>query len=214
MATAAHGTRIYGTGASTAMTGEACTLSSGNTVATITAAAKRIIDPDTALVVYDNAVPVTDYTVNLLFGVITKNSGSFGGPVTVDGAYLPRLELDECVACSLAQSRDAIDVTVMGANNWRKRIMGLASAGATVDVIANPHKDYDGGAGALILEDVADAGDMLVLEVSCPGAGVFRMFARLEDVTRTAEVAGRVEATVTFSSTTGADGSPGFSWDT
>lgn len=213
MATPAHSARIYSVGASTVMTAEACTLSGGNAIATITSTVKRIIDPDVTFQVYDNAVlqAATTYTVDLLLGIVTKNTGSFTGPVTVTGAYLPRLELDRCTDFSVSLSRDAIPADVFSADSHRRRIMGLISASASVGVIAVPHRDYDTGGGELILEDLAESGAMTVFEVTWPSGHILRMFCRVSSFERTAEVAGRIEGTLNLESISVSATSPGVS---
>lgn len=207
-AVAACTCRGYSTGTSTAMTAEACTLSGGNTVATITSTTKRIIDPETAISLYDNGVlqAASTYTLNHLYGFATKASGSWTGPVTITAAYLPVLELDETVSAKLAFNRTVLSKDVFSAAGYKRRMLGLGSVTADLAFIARPRKDYDPGAGSLILEDVLNSATLKVFKFTWPGSSLtFSMFCLMPTMEFPEQVDGRVESRGQFLSTGSSD---------
>lgn len=215
MAVSGATARVYTTGTSTPVTGEPCTLSGGDTIATVANPAKCIADPDATVTLYDNGVAqaTNTYTFNHLFCVASKVLGTWTGPVTLDFSYLPRLELDETASADLTLSRDPIDATVMSANVSRTRIMGLMSASLSLMILAAPNKDYDSGGGVTKLESVLNAATLKVLEVVWPGSSaVFRMFARAASNSNPTSVEGRREGTFEFVSTGNSNTLKSFAW--
>lgn len=109
-------TKILKPGASTAMSGEATTLVSGKTYQ-ITAATKRIINRNAALVINDNggAVAAADIlSIDYLFGKVTFTSGyTVTGPITIDGEYFPTVSIGCANEFTLTQTAEAIDNTCM-----------------------------------------------------------------------------------------------------
>ena len=104
---------IYQTGATTAMTAEAMSLVSGKTYR-ITAATKRVIDPDVAVIVLDNAVNQTAnvLSIDYLFGTVTfKPAYTVTGPVTITASYLPKSILAKYKSFTLTQTMEPIDET-------------------------------------------------------------------------------------------------------
>ncbi len=100
-------------GTSTAFTGEAMSLVSGQTYQ-INNAAMQIWDRTATFVVYDNGTDVTNQVVEFdyLFGKITFDSGyTVVGSITIDGAYFPMVDLGTASSFTLAQTADAIQTT-------------------------------------------------------------------------------------------------------
>lgn len=123
----------YGAGA-TAMTNEATTANLAKTVFTIDAAAKRFVDPDTAIVIDypDNATPVTSYaTFQKPGGVVTWASTPGTGSVFITGAYLAIAQVGECQSWTLDISNDFVDTTSFG-DTAREMTPMMRSATATI----------------------------------------------------------------------------------
>lgn len=119
------------TGAAITITAEACTLVSGKTYK-ITNTIKQCIDPNTVIVVFDNAVDQTANVLNVdyLFGRITfKAAYTVTGPVTITGKYLPVSAIASAQSFTLGMTAAAIDtsdlVTVQGNSGLRTFSAGL-----------------------------------------------------------------------------------------
>lgn len=101
-------------GATTAMVDEAMSLVSGKTYI-ITAPTKRIIDPDVAVVVEDNAVAVDEddiESINYMTGEVTFVSSYVPTtPVTMTASYFPTSEIAGAKSFTLTQTAEAIDET-------------------------------------------------------------------------------------------------------
>jgi len=80
-------------GGGTVMTAEPCSVFSG-TIYQITNAAKRLVDPNVAITVYDTASPIaaSDYEIAYANGKIMLDSAP-GGAVTITGEYLSASQL-------------------------------------------------------------------------------------------------------------------------
>ena len=212
---AAYNCRVYATGTAVAMTGEACSGSGGSYQ--ITNTAKRAIDPATAVVVYDNGVAqaADTYSLNFQFGKIKKASGSFTGPVTIDGAYLPLLELDATRDFSFDITREQKDVTVFSANDYTRTLPTLHDASGKFTIYASPDVDYDTGGGTLKLYDVLAAGTLKLIEITGLGnSQTFRAFCRLSDISVDAKVDDILKVSASWQSIyAGKDSSFGFSTD-
>jgi hypothetical protein len=102
-------------GTSTSMTAEACSLVSGKTYQ-ITNTAKRVIDYDTALTVYGNAIAIAASnieSIDYLTGKVTFiSSYTPTTPITITGNYMPMATFANCKAFTLTQSAAEIDTTV------------------------------------------------------------------------------------------------------
>lgn len=174
MPIAGHRSRLKTHGDAVAVTGEACTLDS-STLAHITNAARRVIDPTAAVAVYDNAVLVaaTSYTFDYLFGKVTRTTGTFTGPVTVDASYLPMLEVAEVTAWKVNQGRTELDKTKMGDTD-KSFLLGLKQADGDAELFDLPSSDLDSGAGSVVVETLFGAGASKLLELTLnPDTGVY-----------------------------------------
>lgn len=210
MAVAAHTTVIKQTGDSVVMTTEACT-SLSSTVYQITNTAKRIIDPDVALTVYDNGSPVADanVTIDYLFGKVTSTAGAFTGPVTITGAYLATWAVAEARGFELNFSAEMLESTVMAAATAnRSRHMGLKDCSGTVSGLDAFNTDLDSGGTTVVPFTDWGAGTRRVLEITFPSSGViFRAFVRFKEPKVNAAYDGQVEGTLAWeaSAATGTD---------
>jgi hypothetical protein len=159
------------TGTPTAMVGEACTNLGGN-VFQVTASAKRIIDPDAAIVVKDAGVPVptTNYVLNKLFGKITFSVPP-GGAVTVDANYLPTLDVIECKEFSVSNARDLADSTVFKVSPHRTHLALLKDASGSISHLKALLDDLDPGGGTVKLYDLMANGTRKVLELAFGNSG-------------------------------------------
>jgi hypothetical protein len=182
----------------TAMSAEPCTSLAANQYQ-ITNTAKRILNPDSAITVYDNGVAQADadVTINYLFGIITKVSGNFTGPVTIDGNYSSSHAWLEVRGYSLDASADLIDATVMASTTAnRDRILGQKEATITINVLDTLLTALDSpGVSAIPWQNWRD-GDRRVFELTFPSGQIFRAFVRLESWSESVAFDGQLETTV------------------
>lgn len=165
------------TGTPTAMVAEATTELVADTVFQITNAAKRIIDPDAALTVKVNGIATgLAFTVNYLFGKITF-AAPLGGAdvVTLDGNYLPTLEVIECFEASASMSRDVAESTAFkgtGSTDPSKQKKALLKdASGSISHMRALLDDLDAGAGTVKLFDLMANGTRKVLELVLGDSG-------------------------------------------
>lgn len=119
------------TGTPTLMTAEPCALVTGKTYK-VTSGVKQVIDPNTAVVVLDNAVDHTADVLNIdyLFGKITfKSAYTPTGPITITAKYLPLSAVANANSFTLGMTADAVDIsdfaTVQGNSGHRVFNPGL-----------------------------------------------------------------------------------------
>ncbi len=152
-------------GTPTTMTGEACEQVSG-VIYRVASSSKRILDPSTAITVYDDGEAKSESTIFLDYsaGLITLD-GPPSGPVTVDAKYIP------LVSVAYAKSLDVqlptkvwADVTCLGDAAARK------AAVADVCTMSLGHfylaeDDVDATGGTLLLSTLL-AQDAIFCEVA------------------------------------------------
>jgi hypothetical protein len=141
---------VKASGTPVAMTGEATNLVAGKTYQ-VTNAAKRILDPATALAVRDNGVVQTAnvLAVDFLFGLVTFAAGyTVTGPVTLDGAYLPTLDVAQVRGVSVRVECTLQDATVMPAAAVSRQLTLLDVSGS-VERLELSGADLDPGVGGV-----------------------------------------------------------------
>lgn len=215
MASAAFTCAIKQTGTAVAMTGEATTNTTGNTYQ-VTNTAKRILDPSTAITVYDGVTPIADtsVTVDYLFGKVTLSSPP-GGAVTIDGAYLPSYGVAEAKAFELSFSKDVFESTVMAATTTSKtRTAGLKDVSGSITQLDNLLTDLDSGGTTIVPFTDFTAGTTRVLEVTFPSGTIFRAFVKFSGVAEKTSVDALLESTLSFegNAVTGTDQTEGSSF--
>jgi len=216
MAVAAFSCTVKQTGTAVSLSGEATT-SLGGDVYQITDTAKRIIDPDTAITVYDGATPIADtaVTVDYLFGKFTLSSTP-AGAVTVDGAYLPSFAVAEARSFELNFAKNVLDSTPMASTtSARTRTAGLKDLTGSIGSLDNLLTDLDSGGGTVVPFTDHQAGTRRVIEVTFPTSGqIFRAFVRFLDIGQSASFDGLLESTLNFegSAATGTDQTEGSSF--
>lgn len=206
MATSSNSTTIKAGGTPTALTNEATTEVTANTVFQITDAAKRVLDPDTALVVEVDdgggyaAADAADYTVDYMFGKVTFAAAlGASDTVRVSGKYVPLLTAAGGVDFEIDDSGNLLDDTEFG-DTWRSRFLGLQEASGSFTLLNPLQLDLDGGAGTTKLRTHQRAGTKVLLEYR-PGGSVdyWRAWVFLSNGSEKAPVDGRFEGTVQFS---------------
>lgn len=213
MAVAAFSCAVKQTGIAVALSGEATT-SLGGDVYQVTDTAKRILDPDTVITVYDGVTPIADtaVTVDYLFGKVSLASTP-AGAVTIDGAYLPTFAVAEARGFELSFSAPALDSTLMAASTTaRTRTAGLKDLTGSISGLDPLTTDLDTG---VVPHDDFLAGTRRVIEVTFPTSGqIFRAFVRFAGVDESANYDGLLEATLNFegSAATGTDQTEGSSF--
>lgn len=143
-------------GTSTAMTAEACSLVSGKTYK-ITSAAKQLIDINTAVNVFDNAVNqnANVLSIDYLYGRVTfKPAYTVTGPITITGNYFPLANIAKAKSFNLNQTCGEVDNTgyedaqansgfkvldygIRTVNLEVGRIIANAAASLNTDLVAN-----------------------------------------------------------------------------
>lgn len=177
------------------MTGEATTLVSGKTYQ-VTAAARRLLDFNTPLVVKDNAVDHTAdvISVDYLNGTVTFASAyTVVGPVTIDGKYVPTVVIAGGRTTSLTQTAAEIDLTTyetaQANDGWRIFKQGLKTVQMEVGGVfaeANQH-----------IQKLATRG-MIVVDVSPDNSTdtIFRGFFKRTQHSQQGEVGALEENTL------------------
>lgn len=194
MSSAGYNAKLYRSGTSTSMTAEATTLVTGKTYR-ITNAAKRMLDPGSAVTVDDGGVPIASAnieSIDYLHGIIVLDAGyTPGGAITVDANYLPLSQIADVYTSSVSTSVTMLDDTVYE-DTGVSRKAGLKD-------ISGSFSAYDEGATAL--SGLLEAGTVLYLTLMQTGsASVEHLRARvlLESEDASAAVDGLVESTYNF----------------
>lgn len=197
MAKAGFTCLIRRNGVSTTVSGEVCTLVTGNTYQ-ISTAARRALDPNAAYNFKDDAATVAYSDISSLnweFGEVTFATAKTG-TVTFSGSFYPLTTtaevVTEAVSFSLSENSELLDSTVFtSTSNLRKRFTGLADAEATVDLLANT-------TDLPRLATLQFTGAVCMLEINSGFSALFRGYGLIESLERSAAVDGRVEATLTW----------------
>ena len=194
MSSAGYNAKLYRSGTSTSMTAEATTLVTGKTYR-ITNAAKRMLDPGSAVTVDDGGVPIASVnieSIDYLHGIIVLDAGyTPGGAITVDANYLPLSQIADVYTSSVSTSVTMLDDTVYE-DTGVSRKAGLKD-------ISGSFSAYDEGATAL--SGLLEAGTVLYLTLMQTGsASVEHLRARvlLESEDASAAVDGLVESMYNF----------------
>lgn len=215
-------------GTPAALTNEACTeVSSGAyTDYQVTDSTKRLLDPDTAIVVEEDTgggyatVASTLYTIDYYTGTITFTP-ALGASSTVriaSGNYIPPFEITQGRASNLTVNTELLDTTTYAdaqANSGhRVFIAGLQDAAGDLEVVDDGLADYDTGGGSerkLLVDAVA--GTKVLLTIQPDGSNnVFRTWAILTATSVSDPVDGLVTTNFSWvAAGRGAENTP-FSW--
>ena len=194
MATAGYLATISVTGASTAMTNEPTTNTSGTSFQMDTAA-RRIVDPSVALVIKDGGSAWGGtFTFDYLNGIVTL-SGAPTGSVTIDGAFLPARQISQAYELDVSLSASLPDSSLLGSEfTQRTRALGDITGSLTC---------YDTGTQTYTDVDLVGAltdGSTKVVDIQWNGGtNYLRFFAMFESVEASASVDGLQSATASFS---------------
>lgn len=173
-------TVIKFTGSSTAMTTEACTALS-TTVHQITDTAKRVLDPDVAVVVWDDGAPEAPSSIDHLFGVVTLGSAAAGAVTINSASYLPLVSLAVASEVSINFSQDMLDATKLASGRSQaQRQVGLKSCSGSIGAIESLETVVDGG--TLSTLDLLLNGTPYLLEIiPANGAVAYRAWVIFND---------------------------------
>lgn len=200
MSSAGYLSTLKVSGASTAMTAEACT-DLGGDVFQVTDADRRIIDPSVAITVKDGGVAVdaADYSFDYLYGKITFSSAP-AGAVTLDANFLTPLAVAEVRKASLSGTRAQLDDTVWGGAGlpFRKYKDGQLDWGGSAEMLAQPTDDLDGGTGGTqSFFEFLKNGTPKLLEVYRAGK-TWRGWVNIESIENASELEGLVTASIGY----------------
>ena len=117
------------TAASVTMTNEATTDSGTQTRYTITNAAKRYIDPESAVTVKVNGTPVTSgFTIEYAGGAVVFATALAGGDtVTVSGKYYALSEVGGIKSYKVGSEAAMLDATDFLSGGWKQFVAGEKS---------------------------------------------------------------------------------------
>jgi len=118
----------------------------------ITALAHQILDPDTPVVVYGNAIiiPATDIAgIDYLTGTITFSAGyTVVAPVTIDGAFLPATQVVAANTFTLTMTAQTVDktdfVSAQGNNGFKSVDYGLRTVALSLSGFHSSTTGYFG----------------------------------------------------------------------
>lgn len=201
MANAGYKAAVYLAGTPAAVTGAACT-SLTSTVYQITNDARRVIDPDAAIVVKANGVTVaaSGYTINYLFGKITFAVAPTA-PVTIDYSYVPLSEACSIRGFSLSFERTELDVTtfctVNSDGNVRRKKMGLVDRNLTLDSVDDSADTSRGNRHAELIQ-TDDVPVVVSIKPDRSSAREWRLRGFISMMEDTGEVEGLVTSSINF----------------
>lgn len=202
MALAGFATTVKASGIPVAATGEATT-SLGSNVFQVTATARRIIDPNAAVVVRDGGVPISaaNVLIDYLFGKFTLSSPP-GGAVTADFSFLPVNTIAEVRKASLKRSRNLLDRTTFDSGGVRQRLAGLKDLEGSLEGLAFVGDDLDPGDATESVDSFFESGVPRLLEIRPGGSGdFFRCWFLFEDQGQDVSFDGLREASLPFKGT-------------
>lgn len=199
-------------GATTAMIDEACNLvATATRTYEITDPARRVLDPDVAVVVEDNGTPVAASDIeqlDFLTGrVVFDSAYVITGPITITGNFIPTVVVACAKTWQATHSREIIESTCFGATA-RDKFLTIKEATGSIS-------EFDDGytvVGPESFNDKFEDADIFVLEFDPDGTGAFlrRYFVALEGMEQAAEATGLVEDTLTWSAVGKQDQNGGF----
>lgn len=200
-------TRLKISGTAVPVVNEA-TSSLGGGVYQVTTTSRRIWDPSAAITIKDGGVSVgsTFWTFDYLFGKVTFSGYSPSGAITVDGSYLPVAAIAEGRSVQVTCSRELADVSTWDGAGWVQRKPLLKDAEGSCEFLTLPLEDVDPVAGgSQTLAAIMEAGTPKLLEITL-GAEYLRAWVLFSGIETSAEVAGIVTTSASFSSASQAAG--------
>lgn len=207
-------------GPSTAASQMATTKIVANTVYQITDAARRILDPNVAVVVEVDAdgagaggfatAAADTYTVDYMVGKITFNADQgVDAVVVVTANYLSPVAIGEAKSAEITLEQQVEDASTFpeSADGYRRKKTTLKSCSGSITSLKVLQTDHDGGAGTTKFTDAFINGTSLLIEVGFPGASAeddrfFRAWALLETLAENFTPEGLYEGSVNWVSTT------------
>lgn len=200
--TASYLATVSVTGTSTGLTGgtgEPMTDVSGGarTSYQITDATKRIVDPATAIVIYDNNTAgawAGSYTMDYLNGTVTLSPAAGALGVKIQGNYLPARQITQAYEVDASLSKNLVDTSLLG-TAFQLRTPALGDASGTMSC-------YDFGlttyGGDVNLKTILLDGTAKVVEIDFDQV-ILRFFALFESIESSASVDGVQSLSASFS---------------
>jgi hypothetical protein len=202
MATAGYNTTVYIGGTPTTMTDEATTQVAAGPPQTfrINASTKRVIDPETPVVIRDQDTDdvTSDFTVDYLAGTVTSATGGYVS-VTVSGKFIPLLAVAEGRSVSANFARAELDSSIWG-EAYTKAILGKKGCSGDIVTLAPLNSDLDPGGGTRKWTDVFDNATHVLLDVVLIPTFTARVWSLAPSLSTKSDQAGLVESTITWRS--------------
>lgn len=188
------------------MTAQATTSLGGN-VYQITDATRRILDPATVVVVDDGGVPIAASgidDIDFMTGTVTLAAAP-SGVVTIDAAYVPTVDIADCFGVSINDSTELYDATVFATSDvatlGRRRIAGLTSIDVEISSLQLLATE-PGGDDDFVIRELVDQGKPILVEIRLAAlAPLLRVWAILSAANIDSPIDGRIESSITASST-------------
>lgn len=201
MASAGYLASVYVTGVSTGLTGgagEPMTDVSGGarTGYQITDAAKQIVDPNTAIVIFDNntgAIYAHAFTMDFLTGTVTLSIAAGALGVKIQGNYLPKRQILNAYSIDASLSKTLADTSLFGAEYVQRT--------STIGDITGSMGCYDAATTYtdVKLSSVTLAGTPKVIDMQWGSSRYLRFFALFESTEISASPDGVQTLTAGFS---------------
>lgn len=200
-ASAGYNALIKVSGTATTITDEATTeLDAGPPqVFQITNAAKRVLDPATAVVIKDDgAVDVTaDFTIDFNAGTVTSAAGGYTS-VTISGKYIPLHTVAQCTVATINASVAELDSSELG-EAFTKLECGKGTAEVEITRLGAMSDVLDGG--SLTWQSVFDGRTLFLLEAVITSTRIFVGWGRLLGIPSEMPQDGLVSHSLSFKST-------------
>lgn len=199
-ASAGYNASIKVGGTATTITDEATTeLSAGPPqVFQITNAAKRVLDPATAVVIKDNTTAdvTADFTIDFLTGTVTSATGGYTS-VTISGKYIPLHTVAQCTVAAINASVADLDSSELG-ESFTKLECGKATAEVEISRLGAMSDVLDGG--SLTWQSLFDGRTFFLLEAVITSTRLFVGWGRLLGIPTELPQDGLVSHSLSFKS--------------
>lgn len=155
---------LYVGGTPTTMTTEACTQIGATDSYQIAEAAKRAIDPATAVEVFEDGSPSTPPAIDYVNGIISYDDGGHG-TITITAKYIPLHAFAEAKSADIVVPQAVMaDVTLMG--DTGSRVLEVAKkCEITLAHFATPATDFDVSESGLLFSALL-AGELIFVRAA------------------------------------------------
>lgn len=199
---AAHSSTVKVSGTPVPMTSEPCTALVPGVTYQVTNPTRRILDPDQAVTVYDDATPIasTLWSLNYITGTVTFSGYTPTGTVRISAYYLPVASILEVKSFNVSVKPTLLESTSFDSAGVVSKKAGLVTCSGSFAFLSMATADLDTGTGGdQSLASFLANGTPKLLELKLGSStSYFRAWALLSGVETKSDVAGLVEGTANF----------------